>query len=143
MTAKKNPVEGLNRFENQDVLAATIRVTKAGDGLTDALGVDPTEYQLHDRVYVVLETTVAKVTYEDQPKANNALRRVHVLATENAAIIDPDSVADALAETKRKIAVKREEEEAAKGVIKLPGTSLKDESAGLTDDEWEGDAPSE
>lgn len=129
MAEKKNPIAGLKRFEGRDVLASTIKVTNAGDGLSEALSVDPAEYELHDTVYVVLECEVSRVSYEDMPKVEGASRRVQTLKTQHAAIVDGQAVAAMLAETKRKIAIKREQDEAEKGIIKLPGTSVEDEGS--------------
>jgi hypothetical protein len=110
------------------VIATTIAVTKAGDGLSTALSVEPTEFRQHETVYVVLETTVSKVTYKDAPKNEDASVREHVLATQHAAIVDGQAVAALMAETKRKVAEMQEREREAKGIITLPGTSIREES---------------
>jgi len=124
--AKPNPVPTLSRFEGRDVLAATIRVTNAGDGLSAALSVAPQEFTLHEKVYVVLETEVSRVSYEDM-KDGGASQRVHVLKTSTASIADGQVVAALLDETRRLLALKREADAAAKGVMTLPGTGVRDE----------------
>jgi hypothetical protein len=112
MARAKNPVPELSTFEGRDVLQSTIKVTKAGDGLSAALGVDPNEYHIGDKVYVVLETTVGRVGYEEI-KDTGCFRRVHTLDTEAGTIVAGELVADVLAEQRRKIAE-------AKGIIELP-----------------------
>lgn len=129
MADKKNPVPGLNRFEGKDVMAATIAVTGAGDGLSEAMDVGPQEYHQGDTVYTVMEHVVSKVTYEDMPKMDGALRRKHTFKTQHATVVDGQSVAAALAEHKRLVAIKRERDEAEKGIIRIPGTGVADEDA--------------
>lgn len=68
----------LKPFDDRDVLQSTMRVTRAGDGLSEALAIEPDEYHLGERVYVLLECEVAKVGY-DEIRDTDALRRVHTL----------------------------------------------------------------
>lgn len=119
----------LKRFEDRDVVDATIKVTKAGDGLSKDLGVRPQEFKQHETVYVVLETTCSQVAYVDHPDDETKSRRVHTLVTRNASIVDGQAVASMLAETKKLLAVKAEEDRAAKGVVVLPGTGIADEDS--------------
>jgi hypothetical protein len=124
--AKANPVPQLKRFEDRDVLDATIAVTKAGDGLSKDLGVRPQEFRQHETVYVVLETRVSRVAYIDHPDDEDSSRRVHTLVTQNASIVDGQAVAELLAETKKLLAKKAEDDRAAKGVLVIPGTGVAD-----------------
>lgn len=128
--AKQNPVPELSRFEDHDVLLATIKVTNAGDGLSNALSVEPQEFHLGDKVYVVLETVVKRVEHEPMKDAPNARQRVHVLKTESASIADGQSVAAMLDNTKRLLALRKEQQEEEKGQSKLPGTKISDEPNG-------------
>ncbi len=48
----------LTSFDGRDVIKTTIAITKAGDGLSDALKVDPQEFSLGDEVVVVLKCEV-------------------------------------------------------------------------------------
>jgi hypothetical protein len=138
MAEKKNPIEGLKRFEGKDVMAATIAVTGAGDGLSEAMDVGPTEYHQGDTVYTVMEHVVSKVTYEDMPKMDGALRRKHTFKTQHATVVDGQSVAAALTEHKRLVAIKREKDEEAKGVHVLPGTSVEETDPPKRPDDWDG-----
>lgn len=85
----------LNPFEGLDVLQASIKVTNAGDGLSDALAVDPVEYHLGQTVHVVLECVVAKVDYQ-QLNGVEALRRVHSLKAGTATVVSAALVKDVL-----------------------------------------------
>lgn len=115
-TTKRTPqsaAEGqLAAFEGRDVLQTSIKVTNAGDGLSDALAVDPAEYHLTDTVYVVLECQVSKVDYQ-QINGVDALRRVHTLKAGTATIVSSELVADVL--DAQRLAIEK-----AKGVARLP-----------------------
>lgn len=110
----------LSPFDGRDVLRSTIMVTKAGDGLSEAMKIDPQEFHHGERVYVVLECEVSKVRF-DPIKDTDALSRVHVLAAGNAAIVDEQLVRQVLDEQADRVQAARE---AAAGVQRIP---------------WEGD----
>lgn len=99
----------LSTFDGRDVIKATIAVTNAGDGLSDALKVDPQEFSLGDRVYVVLETEVAKIRFEEI-KDTDALARVHVLKAGNATIVDGVLVEAQIKEQAERIRLAKEQE---------------------------------
>lgn len=102
----------LKKFEGHDVLETSIAVTNAGDGLSAALAVDPQEFQIGEKVYVVLETEVSKIRHEPLKDSPTNFRRVHILKAGNATTVDSQLVAGVLDEQRRKL------EEAA-GVISL------------------------
>lgn len=114
-TAALTPVD-LGQFEGRDILSATISVTNAGDGLSDAMKVEPEIMHLGDVVYVVLECEVAKVRY-DPIKDTQGLARVHVLRAGTATLIDGGAVEEALDAQRVKIERARD---AAAGIAKLP-----------------------
>lgn len=97
MTATK-----LTKMDGKDVRSASIAITNAGDGLSDALAVDPQEFHHGEKVYVVLECEVAKVRF-DPIKDTQDLRRIHFFRAGNATIVDESIVAEQLEEQARKI----------------------------------------
>lgn len=108
----------LNSFEGADVLQAQIKITRAGDGLSEALQVEPIEHHVGDIVHVVLRCRVGGVTLEPVKPGKdsaelNILKRVHKFVTEAGTIVDADLVTGVLDEQKRKI-------DAARGVHALP-----------------------
>jgi len=107
----KNPVEALSSFEGRDVLQSSIKVTDAGDGLSDAMLVDPAEYHLGDTVYVVLECQVSRVDYQGLTGVD-ALRRVHTLRAGTATVVSPELVSDVL--EAQRLAIEK-----AKGIQRL------------------------
>lgn len=82
----------LHQFDGRDVLATTIAITNAGDGLSNAMKVAPTEFHHGQKVYVVLETEVAKVSFQPLAEGTQELQRIHTLRAGNATIVDADLV---------------------------------------------------
>jgi hypothetical protein len=103
----------LKPYEDRDVVASTIKIVRAGDGLSEALTVDPVEYHVGDEVHVVLRTECTKVTYEPV-KDTDVLRRVHTLSTAFGTIVDEAFAKAVLAEQQLII-------EKAKGIQRIPG----------------------
>jgi hypothetical protein len=108
-TKPKNP---LGRFDGREVIKSTIAVTNAGDGLSKAMGVDPSAMDLHDKVYVVLECDVSKVAFTEVDDTAK-LARNHTLKAGAATIVDEDLVRDHLDAMAQRI-------EEAQGVHRLP-----------------------
>lgn len=105
-------MEHLTPFEGRDVVQTTIRVTNAGDGLSEALAVDPVEMHHGERRYLLIEAEVTRVHY-DEVKDTDVLRRVHTLRAGAATLVSADFALEAIAEQKRKNLE-------AKGVHQLP-----------------------
>lgn len=106
----------LEPFEGTEVIASSIAITKAGDGLSDALSVEPQAFHLGEKLYVVLECDVAKVRHSDV-KDTGALRREHTFQARGATIVDATLVADLVQAQKDAIRVAKEK---AAGIEALP-----------------------
>lgn len=104
--------EQLSDFEGRHVGLSRVAITNAGDGLSKALAIDPMELSLGDMVYVVLETEVSKIRF-DESKDGDDLTRVHVLKAGTATLVDEDLVRDHLDRQAQRI-------EQAQGVHRLP-----------------------
>lgn len=115
-TALASDPNGLGDFEGRTILSTTIQVTNAGDGLSDAMKIDPVVMHHGETVYVVLECEVSKVRF-DPIKDTQGVARVHVLKAGTATLIDGAAVEDALDAQREKIARAKE---AAQGVARLP-----------------------
>lgn len=111
----------LHEFEGRDVLQSSVKIVKAGDGLSKAVAVEPTEFAIGDEVYVVLHAVVTKVHYEPLSDTGT-LRRVHTLSTETATSVAPEFAWEVIEQ--QRIAIER-----AAGVERLP----------LGDDDGEAD----
>jgi len=90
----------LHPFESRDVLQATMRITRAGDGLSTALNIDPIELHIGDTMYVLLECTVGAI--ELKPiRDTDVLVRKHTLVAGVGTIVDSGFAGDAIAEQRR------------------------------------------
>lgn len=91
----------LTPFEGRDVVQSTIKVTNAGDGLSEALAVEPVEMHHGEKRYLLIEAEVTRVHY-DEIKDTDVLRRVHTLRAGTATLVDEDWAIPAIAEQKRR-----------------------------------------
>lgn len=105
----------LPKFDGRDVIASSIAVRNAGDGLSKAMKVEPEAYHIGDKVFVVLECEVANVAHEpiDKDAPRGPQRRKHVLRAGTATLVDETLVKDVLEEQRLKI-------EQAEGIERLP-----------------------
>lgn len=112
----------LSAFDGKPVVRSTIAVTNAGDGLSDALGIDPQEFHHGDRVYVVLECEVSKVSLVPLDKDTpGILVRQHTLRAGTGTIVDEDLVAEQIRRQAERIDVARRR---AKGEYTLDEADL-------------------
>lgn len=121
-------MSSLDEFEGRKVAGSTIKVTRAGDGLSSALAVAPVAYHRGDTVYAVLECEVGAITYKDSKEFPELLVREHTLVTQHGAIASGTAVAKILAQAKKEqaefAAKEAERKLAEKGAVKLDGTDL-------------------
>lgn len=91
-------------FEGDRISGSRIVVTKAGDGLSDSLKVDPVTLHKGDLVYFVLRGRVRKVGFPparvDKGEPSDDVVREHTIDTVDIAIVDEAAVAKML-ETER------------------------------------------
>lgn len=120
----------LSPFEGNEVVGTSIKVTKAGDGLSAALKVEPAEYELGEKIFVVLETTVADIHFPKSKDNAEARIRAHTLETGLATVVDGAKVKAVLSAQRKKL-------EEAEGVSKLPGMDEPD-APGVPDDDPDG-----
>lgn len=129
----------LGKVEGRDEVATKITITKAGDGLSAPLRVEPRAYRLGEDVYVVLKTTVGKVTHTDAQEGSGVVRQ-HTLDTTEATIVDEDLVRGVLAAQRTAVEDLLLREEEAKGAITFPARDDETEGEGrpegMSDDEW-------
>lgn len=90
------------KFESQPITGSSIVITKAGDGLSDALKVDPVELHHGETVYFVLRGKVRSIGFPPEtvrqgiPSKN--LVRQHTIDTTDIAIVEEAAVAQMLAD---------------------------------------------
>lgn len=116
----------LSDFEGHLVVGTTIAITNAGDGLSKALQIDPTEYDHGDVVHVVLECEVTKIRFDPSKDDPNSLIRHHVLKAGTSTVVEGSTVAGVLAAQRKKI-------EEAEGVQQLDLDGTDDDGEGGQD----------
>lgn len=92
----------LPAFEGRDVMRSTIKITAAGDGLSEPLAIDPQVFHHGDEVYVVLKTECVDVSHPEI-KDTETLQRTHKLKALEGMIVDEQSVAEMFETQRRRI----------------------------------------
>ncbi len=105
-------------FEGYEVDRSTIKVTRAGDGLSPSLKVEPRALHQAEDVTLVLRCHVHKVIHEPGREEDGPLTRVHVLATDEAFLVEPGEVEHLIGRERRRI-TRLQDEAAARAP--LPG----------------------
>lgn len=75
----------IGEFEGQDVLGLGVSVRKAGDGLSQALELEPVDLKIGDRGTISIDYVVDEVRFKPV-KDTDGVRRVVSLAAEGAVI---------------------------------------------------------
>lgn len=117
----------LTPYLGRQVLRTSIKLTKAGDGLSKAKAIDPEQYEPGTKVYVVMECTVGQHTH-DLIDGTEAYELVQEFRAGTATVVEHDLVSEVLAEQRARII---EAEEAAKqrtGMLDPRGEQVKDEA---------------
>lgn len=117
----------LHKFEGRETLTTKVKITNAGDGLSEALSIEPEELPVDAKVYVVLECEVDAITFK-RVKDTRQNVRLQVLKAGNATLVDKDLVFGLLEEQRVKI-------EKAKGVERLDFDGDGSEGEASTDDD--------
>ena len=92
----------LSPYQGKDVLRTSIAIKGAGDGLSEAMGIDPEELAIGSKGVLVLEFVVE--AHKHKPiKDTNALSLEQILKAGTATLIDSDVVQAALAAQREKI----------------------------------------
>ena len=106
----------LGKFEGREVLAARMSITATGDGLSDALDIDPQILHHGDEVFLVIKGVVADVQHPIV-KGTEGVARKHVIRCVDAVPVPEELVGKVLDEHRER--VRRAAEEAA-GIDPLP-----------------------
>jgi len=126
-TARKPKDTGseLGEFEGRPVGAIKIIVTKAGDGLSKAMDVEPTLLHQGDVGYLVLSYVTNKIRFDPTSKDpdDENVNRIQILEATGATFVDRDLIGDVVEVMQGRIADHAEElkieREEAKGITRL------------------------
>lgn len=86
----------LRSFEGREVQRATVKITNAGDGLSEALSIQPEEIELDVERSYVLQGKCVRVSIETDK--HGVTSRVHTIKTFGISPIDPTVAAKAISQ---------------------------------------------
>jgi len=83
----------LPSFENNPVAKATVRITKAGDGLSESMKLDPQPLHYGEEVFFVLRGRVRQINHRPLSTADgDFMVRQHTVEAEEIVLVAPDQV---------------------------------------------------
>lgn len=97
------PQEVLGSYRGKPVLTTSVAITHAGDGLSESLGIAPEVFDIGQKVYVLLETTVEDHRHRPIKDAPNNLDLLQRLRAGTATIVTEDFARSNLEEQRRLI----------------------------------------
>lgn len=128
LAAAKADTSSLTPFDGKAVVRAALTVANAGDGLSNALAIEPQEFHHGQRVTVVIDGEIDLISHRPLKDAPNLLVREHRLKADTSTIIDRELVATALDEQNARIAAAKLEAETeqrrAKGEYSLDDQAM-------------------
>lgn len=109
----------LGTFEGGPVDDMSVIIRKAGDGLSEALKVDPRTHSSGDECFFVLRTIVGPVNHKPKTVGlpESGFTRVEDHIAQEITEVDSEQVSDMLEEAAERLQLAREE---AAGVTRLP-----------------------
>lgn len=117
----------LGDFEGRPITKTTVIIRKTGDGLSEAMTLDPVELHTGQRVRIVLEALVGPIRFDpilEKGEDTGNSERKHIMDAEVVTLVDWNLVGDVIERQRGLIETAREEarlaREAAKGVKRLP-----------------------
>lgn len=125
MTQTKLPA-----FESNAVSAARVRITRAGDGLSEALKIEPRAIQLGERVYYVLEGECVQINHVEK---DDIITRVHTIAAESIAEVDDETATKMLREAANELERKKAAADGQAGLFDQEQEALDREARDATD----------
>lgn len=127
----------LSSFEGRAVAGASIRVTNAGDGLSEALALEPQELHHGEEVWLVLHGKVSNVAFPSLKKYPDLLTRLHTVSAIECIMVAPDQVEGLLEKERNRLELIKEEKA---GVTRLPmGDDPLNILTDVSDDSFDGD----
>lgn len=114
LAAASADTSGLTPFDGHAVVRATLSIANAGDGLSDALAIEPEEFHHGQRVVVVIDGVIDLISHRPVKDAPNLLTREHRLKAGTSTIVAPELVAEVLEQQAAKIAAAKLDAETSK-----------------------------
>lgn len=109
-------VSALSDFEGTPVVKSTIAIAKAGDGLSEALEINPQEMHVGDEGFFILRAGVRRVIHKPFDTLGNELVREHTMDTIEIVQVDKAEVDELLRDRLDKV---RKAAEEKRGIQRL------------------------
>lgn len=109
-------------FEDIDVDRATVRITNAGDGLSEALRVQPKAFHMGEEVFFVLRGEVTQINHRTD--RDESVTRVHTVKASDITEVDPLTA-------QRMLTAAAEDLEKRKAEMDGQGSLFRDDEAGF------------
>lgn len=115
----------IKKYDGKDVTRQAMSLRKTGDGLSQALAIDPLSVHIGDEITLVVRGEVASVQYKQDQKGTSDLTEVIIVNGGTITVADDIEVIDALlaAQAEKNTLAK----EKAEGIQRIPGTPGADE----------------
>lgn len=110
----------LTPHDGREVVATTVVIAKAGDGLSQALAIEPVELHHGEEVFVVLKGRVGPIRYDPvmhDGRDTGTLVRKQTINAETVTLVEAELVAGVLEEQAEKIKQAEAEEAARKAAL--------------------------
>lgn len=142
----------LPEFEGMTVSKCSVRITKAGDGLSEALDLEPKAMHAGDEAFYVIKVQFTSVNHKADKKSGT-LVRVHTAEVEDIVEIDAATAVQMIDEERAELRRRQREAAVAHGRPELPldgelesgpvdgELEVVDDSATGPVDPWEYDTP--
>jgi hypothetical protein len=102
---------GLPEFEGRAVVRSAVKITRAGDGLSEALKLEPTALHHGDEVFFVLRGAVTQVNHRPNSREeDDLLVRVHTVEAQEIAMVGHVEVDNLLAAERDRVKRLKDEE---------------------------------
>lgn len=121
MAAAKKKTMSLPEFEGHEIVHAAMKITKTGDGLSEALQLEPVALHIGDEFCAVLRGVIVDVQhprFKSTDADESRVIRKHVGETREITLVDEADVQGALNQAAERLATLRDE---AAGREPLPG----------------------
>lgn len=116
--AHEDAIEGLGEYLGKDIIRTSVKITKAGDGLSKSVGIAPQLFAQGDELMVLLKVKVGQHIHKPIPETE-CLELVQEFEAITATIVDDKTSARRIAQQENELAKAAEK---AKGTQRLPGT---------------------
>jgi len=101
---------GLPKFEGRAVVRSAVKITRAGDGLSEALKLEPSALHHGDEVFFVLRGSVTQVNHRPASREEDDLVRVHTVEAQEIAMVGHAQVDELLASERERVKRLKDEE---------------------------------